>query len=369
MRSLLKTAFFLFFLFVPWVGTTLAQESSRTLLMQLERTFSEVIEQARPTVVYLQVRTVQEKGNLSETQVLNNPVLRDFFGNTLSKDTRTFQDPPPGKSIFGSGFFLNSDGYIITNSHIIRNAREITAILADKTHHHAKIVGEDKELDVALLKIEGGGYPYLPLGDSAKARAGNWVLAVGSPYRYIQTVTAGIISATSRNSVGVSGFEHLIQTDAAINPGNSGGPLLNISGEVIGVNTAFMTRTGGYMGIGFAIPANMLRQITEQLISTGKVVRGWIGLSLVDGTDLSLRQAGRPAIDTLARIVTVARNSPAAKAGLQENDLLYTLNDTRIWGAADFRNQISLYPPGKKVEIGFYRNGVLNSITVTLGKL
>ncbi len=254
-------------LFLSWQQQAIAEQNSRRLVLELQNTFSTIIEKTRPAVVYLRVIKSTNHKDSYRNQIANNPVLKQFFGDSLPKEDPAQPDRFT-KNVFGSGFFINSDGYIITNNHIIHDAKIITVILPDKTHHQAVVVGQDKNFDVAIIKIPGSDYPFLSFADSNKIKVGDWVLAVGSPYKYMQTVTAGIISATSYNNLGANKYEHFIQTDAAINPGNSGGPLLNISGEVVGINTAFMTRTGGYMGVGFAIPANMARKISEQLITT-----------------------------------------------------------------------------------------------------
>ena len=229
----------------------------------------------------------------------------------------------------------------------------------------------DSRSDVGLVKIDAKEEQLtsLPLGNSDSLKSGEWVLAFGSPFEHIQTVTAGIISATGRNSLGISDYEDFIQTDAAINPGNSGGPLVNIHGEVIGINTAFVTQTGGYMGVGFAVPIDMAQTIAAQLKESGTVTRGWLGVALKDAESKHLLKQELPTTTKAARIVGIKDNSPAAQTDLAEEDLIISIDKVAIDGAADLRNRIALTKPDTEVVLGFYRNGNLHTARVTLGKL
>lgn len=334
--------------------------------MRTAQVFSEIIEHSKPAVVYIQV--TGKPGNNTVHQEPLPPELEDFFGEKGSADSdNPFLNHPTFS--YGSGFIVNTEGYIITNSHVIKNAVKVTVTLTDKRQFPATVIGNDPKTDIGLIKIDAKNLPSIPLGNSDLLKSGHWVLAIGSPYEYIQTVTAGIISATGRNALGISDYESFIQTDAAINPGNSGGPLVNIDGEVIGVNTAFLTQTGGYTGIGFAIPINMARKVTEQLIDHGKVTRAWLGVALKDGIvdeapglkDLTSRQA--------ARIVGVKKNSPAERGGLQKGDLIITINGAAIAGAADLRNRVSLSSPDSRVIIEYIRDQIKMSQPITLGVL
>ena len=339
---------------------------TKDYLMRTAQVFSEIIEHAKPAVVYIQV--TRKPGNNSSNKESLPPELEDFFGNKEKSDNDNlfFDQPTYG---YGSGFIFNPRGYIITNSHVIKDASKVTVTLADKRQFPATVIGSDPKTDIGLIKINAKKLPSLSLGNSDLLKSGHWVLAIGSPYEYIQTVTAGIISATGRNALGISDYESFIQTDAAINPGNSGGPLVNIEGEVIGMNTAFLTQTGGYTGIGFAIPINMVRKVTEQLIDHGKVTRAWLGVALKDGIledtpglkNLTSKQA--------ARIVGIKENSPAESAGLQKGDLIITINGAPIAGAADLRNRISLSPPNSTVTIEYIREQVKMTQPITLGVL
>ncbi len=350
-----------------------ALESGRNVheMRQTGETFAAIIDKAKPAVVYLQIKKVK-KGDTNAPsftdQSSNDPILRKFFGDTAPRPDGGFLSDTASYG-FGSGFIFNNNGYILTNSHVIKDGIEITVTLADKRKFPARIIGEDRKTDIGLVKIDAEDLPTIPLGDSDQIKSGHWVLAIGSPYEFIQTVTAGIISATGRNSLGISDYESFIQTDAAINPGNSGGPLINTAGQVIGINTAFLTQTGGYMGIGFAIPINMARTISEQLLRDGKVTRAWLGVALQDADADALEKQGLPAATQAARVVSVTANSPAAKVGLQEGDLLLSINQMPIAGAADLRNRIALAVPGSQATLVYIRNGVEKTVTLSLATL
>lgn len=361
--SLLITIFCL----TPATAQSFADELQPTkeYLVRTAQVFSEIIEKSKPAVVYIQV-SKKPRGNQSPQELLS-PELEKFFG----QDKNTNNDNPffnQATYSYGSGFIFNPDGYIITNSHVIKDATRITVTLTDKRRFSATTVGTDPKTDIGLIKINASQLPTIPLGNSDLLKSGHWVLAIGSPYEYIQTVTAGIVSATGRNSLGISDYENFIQTDAAISLGNSGGPLINIEGEVIGMNTAFLTQTGGYMGIGFAIPINMVRKVTEQLIDQGKVTRAWLGVALKDDSvdvpdlqDITSYQA--------ARIVGIKKDSPAEYADLRKGDLIITIDGAPIAGAADLRNRVSLTPPYSEVTIEYIRNQLKIVQTIKLGVL
>lgn len=359
-----------FFLFTLTLLTTISPCSADELkptkdyLKRTAQVFSEIIETCKPAVIYIQVTKKPSKNNSSMDEI--SPELEEFFGKKdKTSDSNPFFDQPTYG--YGSGFIYNNQGFIITNSHVIKDAIEVTVTLTDKRQLPAQVIGVDPKTDIGLIKVEADNLPTIPLGNSDLLKSGHWVLAIGSPYEYIQTVTAGIISATGRNALGISDYESFIQTDAAINPGNSGGPLVDIEGEVIGMNTAFLTQTGGYMGIGFAIPINMVRTVTEQLITHGKVIRAWLGVALKDGTvDIpSLNLISNQA----ARIVGVKKDSPAERAGFQKGDLIITINGAHIAGAADLRNRVSLCPPNSEVTIEYVRDQVKIIEKLQLGVL
>jgi len=332
--------------------------------------FSRIIEKTKPAVVYIQVKKETGESNDSEStqdSFYNDPVLNDFFGDKLNKrDTPFFSDKTSYGS--GSGFIFNPDGYILTNSHVIKDGTKITVTLSDKRTAPAKIIGLDPRTDIGLLKIDLDELESIPLGSSEKLKPGEWVLAIGSPYEFLQTVTAGIISATGRSSLGISDYENFIQTDAAINPGNSGGPLINIHGEVIGINTAFLTQTGGYMGIGFAIPISMARNISEQLLRDGKVTRAWLGVGLKDASAQQMIKQGLTT-NQAAWIAGVKENSPAERAGLQKGDLIVAIDNNPVIGATDLRNRISLSSPHSQVTLEYYRDKTRFKVDIMLGIL
>ena len=328
-----------------------------------DQLFTGVIEQSKPAVVFIEVERADKKENPYE----DDPELSKFFDTEAKNSISFFSDKTTVN--FGSGFIFRADGYILTNSHVVKDAREISVTLHDKQVFPAILIGTDPETDIGVIKIEADTLSSIPLGNSDQLKAGHWVLAIGSPYKHIQSVTAGIISATGRNTLGISDYESFIQTDAAIHPGNSGGPLLNTSGEVIGINTAFQTRTGGYMGIGFAVPINMARYVSEQLIAEGKVTRAWLGVALTDATPRQLAGQELPPSATAAYIKEVKPDSPAQRAGLQNGDLITVVAGFSINGAADVRNRISLSTPNSEVELEIYREKTPMNIRVKLAEL
>lgn len=374
MNFYLSVSTLLCFLAILFSPVARANEPSSGIgeMMRTGETFATIIDKAKPAVVYIQVKKEKKDDNKApgfNDGTTNDPILKEFFGDKLNQKD--------GKSIFsdntsygfGSGFIFNTEGYILTNSHVIRDGIEITVTLADKRKVPARIIGEDRKTDIGLIKIDEKNLPTIPLGDSGQLKSGHWVLAIGSPYEFIQTVTAGIVSATGRNSLGISDYENFIQTDAAINPGNSGGPLIDIYGQVVGINTAFLTQTGGYMGIGFAIPINMARTISEQLLKDGKVTRAWLGVALKDAEADHLTEQGLPTTTQAARVIDVTENSPAYRGGLQKGDLLTAIDNAPITGAADLRNRIALSAPKARVILEYYRNGMRATTTVVLETL
>lgn len=339
-------------------------------LIQTADFFSNTAENVKPAVVYIQVKKKSTK-EAQEEATSDKSAFAEFFSNEKKKpeEDSFFADDTTFGS--GSGFIIDQQGYILTNSHVIAGAVDITVTLADKTSHKARIVGLDKATDVGLIQINDftPPLPTVSLGDSDNLKTGEWVLAIGLPYEFIQTVTAGIISATGRSSIGVSDYESFIQTDAAINQGNSGGPLVNIYGEVIGINTAFLTQTGGYTGIGFAVPVNIAKKVTEQLMLHGEVTRAWLGVGLRDVNSKQLLKQNIPTTTRAAVVVQLSKDSPAEKAGLQQDDIITGFNKHPIAGAADFRNKISLSAPESEVQIEYFRAGLKYVTNATLGTL
>ncbi|MET0067375.1 MAG: trypsin-like peptidase domain-containing protein [Candidatus Thiodiazotropha sp.] len=279
-----------------------------------------------------------------------DPLLQHLFGGMLPEKTRQRLD-----TSLGSGVIISDKGYVLTNHHVIEGADEIKVVLANGQSVDVSVVGSDAESDVAVLKIDSSTpLSAIPIGHSGTQQVGDVVLAIGNPFGVGQTVTMGIISATGRSHLGISTFENFIQTDAAINPGNSGGALVNARGELIGINTAIFSKTGGSHGIGFAIPFDLAEGIMSQLIDTGRVVRGWIGIQGQDMTD-KLAEAFGLQIDTGILVTGVMEDGPANKAGLRPGDVITKVDTTEVSNSQDLMQRIAGQPPGSRIEIGGWR--------------
>ena len=267
----------------------------------------------------------------------------------------------------GSGFIISADGYIMTNAHVVESADKITVRLTDKREFHAEVIGADKRTDVALLKIEATGLPTINVGDPDKLKVGEWVVAIGSPFGFDSSVTAGIVSAKGR-SLPRENFVPFIQTDVAINPGNSGGPLFNMSGEVVGINSQIYTRSGGSMGLSFAIPIDVATQVTEQLRSTGKVTRGRIGVMIQELTRELAESFGlnKPAG---ALISSVEKNGPADKAGIEASDVITRFDGKPVDNSSDLPRMVAATRPGSKVVVELWRKGGYKQVTVEIAEL
>ena len=276
------------------------------------------------------------------------------------------QEAPLRDLGLGSGFIISADGYVITNAHVVQRADEVTVTLTDKREFKAKVIGTDERTDVAVLKIDTTGLPKLNIGDSDKVRVGEWVLAIGSPFGFENTVTAGIVSAKSRET---GEFVPFIQTDAAVNVGNSGGPLFNTRGEVIGINSQIFSGSGGYLGISFAIPVNTAMNVANQIIKSGKVNRGRIGVSIPNPITKDLAESlGLPNAKG-ALIDTVEKDSPAEKAGILAQDIILKVNGKQIESNIDLQRTIGNTAPGTKVAMSIWRKGAPKEITVTVGEV
>ncbi|WP_163335951.1 DegQ family serine endoprotease [Desulfopila sp. IMCC35008] len=345
---------------------TASQVRAKSLLN--DNGFVDIVKKANPAVVHIRVEQSVSSGNYGQQfdEMFNNPFFERFFGPQFRQNPqRQKQHKQQGQ---GSGFIISNDGYILTNNHVVDKADKITVFLSDEREFEATLVGSDPQSDVALIRIEdGGNLPTLPLGDSDALEVGEWVIAIGNPFGLSQTVTVGVVSAKGRSSVGINEYENFIQTDAAINPGNSGGPLLNIEGEVIGINSALFSRTGGYMGIGFAIPVNMVKSIQDQLKSSGKVTRGWLGVIIQDiDKDLAKSFGLKKAEGIL--ISEVQPGSPAEDSSIQQGDVLLRLNGTALQNTADLRNRVALLLPGSTAELDIIRDGKERTIKVKIGE-
>jgi len=265
----------------------------------------------------------------------------------------------------GSGFIVKSDGLVLTNAHVVANATEVTVKLTDKREFKAKVVGQDKETDVAVLKIEAKDLPTVRIGDASRAQVGEWVLAIGSPFGFENSVSAGVISARSRSLPG-EGYVPFIQTDVAVNPGNSGGPLFNLRGEVVGINSQIFSGSGGYMGISFAIPIDVAMKVQQQLVATGKVVRGRIGVMIQDVNAQLARSFGLPR-PAGALVSNIEKDGPAAQSDLKVGDVIIGLNGQDILSSGDLPPRIADIPPGKEARLKIWRDKKEREVVVKVG--
>lgn len=314
--------------------------------------FTEVVDLAMPAVVNISTtRVVKSQGRTSP--FMDDPFFKEFFGEEFF---RQFQVPKNRReSSLGSGVIVDKRGYIVTNNHVIAKADEIKVVLNDKREFTGKVVGTDPKTDIAVIKIKADKLPVLEWGDSEKLRVGEYVLAMGNPFGLNQTVTMGIVSATGRANVGIADYEDFIQTDAAINPGNSGGALVNIKGQLVGINTAIFSRSGGYMGIGFAVPSNMVRKVMQSLVDKGKVTRGWLGVSIQPLSDELAKHFGLKN-DEGVLVSDIIDDTPAQKAGIQQGDIILSFDGKNTPDPTALRNIVAETPVGKRVGIKIMRD-------------
>ncbi|HEX7035650.1 MAG TPA: DegQ family serine endoprotease [Pseudomonadales bacterium] len=341
-------------------GDAAAVESLR----QTGKAFASVAQKVSPSVVSLQVEGTRQA---PMTPFGPDEFFRRFFGDEVPLPPM----PRGEQRIFGqgSGFaFRRDDGktYIMTNNHVVQNAERISVRLPDGREFDGKVTGTDPQSDVAVIEIETTDVPILPLGTSSELEVGEWVVAIGSPFGLRSTLTVGVVSATGRTSIGITDYEDFIQTDAAINPGNSGGPLVNLDGEVVGMNTAIFSQSGGYMGIGFAIPADLAKNIATQLIEGGTVTRGFIGVLIQPLTQDLAESFG---IDRTQGVLVaqVSEGSPAAKAGIEVGDVIVRYRGEPVSDAGDFRNRVAMTKPGTEVRLTVLRDGKQRQLDVTIG--
>ena len=354
------------FLLIFWSTPAAAQNTDDLeQMIRASKTRAILVQNVQKAVVHIKVEKIMRN---PDGQALNNPMdlyndefFRRFFPELRPpKNQRQKNRQNPNRQFRqqgrGSGSIIDSKGYILTNHHVVGEADRILVILYDGTEKEAKLVGTDPETDIAVVKIEGNGLPVLPMGNSDEILVGEDVIAVGNPFGLIQTVTYGIISAKGRSNVGINEYENFIQTDAAINPGNSGGPLVSLRGEIIGVNSAIFTRSGGYQGIGFAVPINMARKIMRDLIDKGTVSRGWLGVG-IQNVSHDLAQAFQLDNTKGSLITGVMPDTPAKKAGMRKGDVVIRINEKSIRDSNHLRNEIANAGAFADIEIELIRDG------------
>ena len=337
--------------------------------------FTEVAKAVTPAVVNITTVTVEKVSDSRGVPDELRERMEEFFGGPGGRSgPRGFHGPQgPGEPREhrgggqGSGVIVSPDGYILTNNHVIEGARTVTITLPDKREFTGKIVGADPKTDLAVVKIEGQNLPTVSWGDATKLQVGEYVLAVGNPFGLNSTVTLGIVSALGRGRMGITQYEDFIQTDAAINPGNSGGALVNTKGELVGINTAIFSQTGGYQGVGFAVPTSMSKPIYESLVKHGKVVRGFLGVSIQDLNQDLAKSFGIK--DTKGALVSdVKDETPACQAGLKQGDIITTYQGSSVEDAVVLQRQVTKTAVGTKVIIRVIRDGHEKDLTVTIGE-
>ncbi len=328
-------------------------------LQEFSDTFATIAEKVKPSVVLIRskrvVRTAQQR--------FFGP-FEDFFG----RGPRRNPEPEPNRGL-GSGVIVSEDGYILTNNHVVENSEELTVLLSDERRAKAEIIGLDPRTDLAVIKVDFNDLPVLSFGDSDKLRVGEWVMAVGNPFGLDHTVTAGIVSAKGRGRIlDPNSYENFIQTDAAINPGNSGGALVDLEGNLMGINTAIYSRTGGYSGIGFAVPANMARNIMTRLVTDGRISRGYLGVLIANIDEDLAASMGLESADGVL-INNIVEDGPASDSDLQVEDVVVALDGRDVKDMDDLRNRIADIAPGTEVELKVVRDGEPQTIAIELAEL
>ncbi|MEJ2701050.1 MAG: Do family serine endopeptidase [Sedimentisphaerales bacterium] len=362
-----STYVLLFLLIVMPVSAFAEDQNSVAALREMGQAFSSIAEKASPAVVGLSSQVSVSRDSQSYRQYPFDDDLFEFFFGPRTPRQRTPQRRQQPVVTMGSGFIISPDGYILTNNHMVQDAKKIKIELADDRKFDAEVIGTDPESDIAVVKIDTENLPYLEMGDSDNLKVGEWVLAIGNPLGFSHTVTAGIVSAKGRSGMGLANFESFIQTDAAINRGNSGGPLLNLEGKVVGINTAIVGATGN-IGIGFAIPINMAKYAYKQLKEGGSVERGFLGISFGQLDPGSAATLGL-AKDTKGIIVTDVRDdTPAQDAGLQPYDVIVELDGAPVGTNNEFLNHVAMLKPGTKINLVVLRDGKRKPFTIKLGK-
>ena len=327
--------------------------------------FTQLVQQYGPAVVNITVN-----GTTPTAQAQAMPQMPFDEDDPFSQFFKRFQVPVPKGGVpmhgMGSGFIVSSDGYILTNAHVVANASEVTVKLSDRHEFQAKVVGVDRRTDVALLKIAATGLPTVKLGNPNSVKPGEWVIAIGSPFGFENSVTAGVVSATGR-ALPDSSYVPFIQTDVAVNPGNSGGPLFNMAGEVIGINSQIFSRTGGYQGLSFAIPMDVALNVKDQLIAHGRVVRGQLGVTVQEVSQPLATSFGMKSA-TGALVSEITKGSPAERAGLQPGDVLLKVDGKPVEHSGELARRIAEMKPGTRSTLEVWRNGATKEVAVTVGE-
>src|SRR5579864_1253367 len=335
--------------------------------------FAPVVKSVLPDVVNISTSKVVKASDRNQFDVPDGmpPFFQQFFGQQFgpNSENRTPRQRDQREDSLGSGVIVSPDGYILTNNHVIDGATDVRVTLADKRQLKAKVVGTDPKTDIAVLKVEGSGFPAITIGDSSKVQVGDYALAIGDPFGVGQTVTMGIISAMNRGNLGIEDYEDFIQTDAPINPGNSGGALINDRGELVGINTAILSGgSGGNEGIGFAIPINMARNVMSQILDHGKVDRAYLGIMVQDITP-GISKAMNLKNMKGVLVGDVSPAGPAKKSGVQRGDVILEVNGKPMEDSRELRNSISMMNPDSTVKLKLLRNGNPSDVSVKLGDL
>lgn len=372
-----KSVVLLALILVCWMPVApVAADDSIASLRESGKAFAAVAESVSPSVASIRVEGTAPARNMAPFRSpFDDDFFRRFFGDQFPRVPQPEQPRAPRRTLGqGSGFvfsvrdgLLKDKSYLLTNNHVVENAKTITVTFPNGQEYSAKVTGSDPKSDVAVIEIETAEIPALKLADSSSVDVGEWVVAIGNPFGLSHTLTVGVVSAKGRTSVGINDYEDFIQTDAAINPGNSGGPLVNLDGEVVGINTAIFSRSGGYMGIGFAIPSDLARGIAEQLVEKGTVTRGQLGIVIQPVTS-DLAESFGIEVGEGILISQVNPDSPAAKGGLEVGDVIVEYAGQPVSDIGRFRNRVALTEPGTRRTVKVLRDGRERELTVTIGQ-
>lgn len=330
---------FSFMLILPSVG------------MARPESFADIFESEKEKIVH-----ISTSGVVKQQKRVRDPFFDQFFGDVPQKRRQ---------SALGSGFIISKDGFIVTNNHVVDRAQKVEVTLFNGKTYKAKVIGKDKQTDLALIKIEGENFPYVEFGDSNKVRIGDWVVALGNPLGLDHSLTSGILSAKGRDIFSGTAYGKFLQTDAAINPGNSGGPLFDMDGRVIGINTAIVA---GGQGLGFAIPSNLAQKVVKQLKENGKVVRGWLGVAIQSVSHELADSFGLPKNMKGVALTAIGEGTPADKGGLKQGDVLVSYNGISLSKTTDLQQQVAETKPGSKVDVKVFRNGKFLTLNIKIGK-